>query len=574
MKFNQETILELFEGSLKSYTIPVYQRAYSWEEDQWKAFLEDLIEQSEGENNYFYGNILLEVIEKGKKYEIIDGQQRLTTLTIFMRSLLNVLKEQNKDVENVNIDFEQKQKIYFEDNGNKKLRPVDYDRAFYDTIIIDNREMFPTSESQSRILRAKKYFERKLKRYTTENLQNILNKLEDSEIIRIEFEGKKDSALMFELQNNRGKALTNMERLKSFFMYQLYVHSTADDVEKNVEYVSDLYKDIYTSIYTLNILDEDSVLSYYCQAKLPNKGYNYRNIDDVKEMVKKSKDKAEYIKVFVLGLKNSFHSIIKYQETKIENGEKLKSLDPPVWVYPFILRGYCYICSDTEDDDDKEEEELNRLFKILEIMVYRDKISNTRADIYSRINLIMQNYEGDNDSLKHEINEKFNKEYHWSYKRMRDEIRGGYMYQNPAIKYTLWEYEKHIQNKGYAIKNISIKKESIEHISPQTPTDESESLESGYEVTKDNVYEETFIEKYLNCIGNLMIISQSHNSSIGNRPFKEKLKSYNSNPLLNQQAEIKEFLIKGRQEWKKESIKCRRDVIVKFVLDNWDFCKV
>lgn len=86
MQFKQETILSLFDSSQKSYIIPVYQRAYSWEEEQWNAFIEDLVEQTEGENSYFYGNILLEIIKKGKEYEIIDGQQRLTTLTIFMRS--------------------------------------------------------------------------------------------------------------------------------------------------------------------------------------------------------------------------------------------------------------------------------------------------------------------------------------------------------------------------------------------------------------------------------------------------------------------------------------------------------
>ncbi|WP_225969062.1 HNH endonuclease family protein [Treponema pedis] len=114
----------------------------------------------------------------------------------------------------------------------------------------------------------------------------------------------------------------------------------------------------------------------------------------------------------------------------------------------------------------------------------------------------------------------------------------------------------------------------MEHISPQTPTDENETLESGYDVNSDNEYSEEFAEKYLNCIGNLLIISKSHNSSIGNKAFKEKLKSYNSNPLLNQQAEIKDFLIEEKIEWKKQSIDKRKQVIVNFVLNNWNFNNV
>ena len=82
MKFNTQTILGFFDSSQKSYIIPVYQRAYSWDRDQWKALLDDLKEQTQGGNDYFFGNVLLETIIEDKEYEIIDGQQRLTTLTI------------------------------------------------------------------------------------------------------------------------------------------------------------------------------------------------------------------------------------------------------------------------------------------------------------------------------------------------------------------------------------------------------------------------------------------------------------------------------------------------------------
>jgi uncharacterized protein with ParB-like and HNH nuclease domain len=90
MQFKQETILSLFDRSQRTYIIPVYQRAYAWEKDQWKAFYEDLKDQACSENHYFYGNILLETIKKEKEYEVIDGQQRLTTLTIFRGPLKTI----------------------------------------------------------------------------------------------------------------------------------------------------------------------------------------------------------------------------------------------------------------------------------------------------------------------------------------------------------------------------------------------------------------------------------------------------------------------------------------------------
>ncbi|MCX7001869.1 MAG: DUF262 domain-containing protein [bacterium] len=80
MQFIPKTVLGLFDSSQKSFVIPVYQRAYSWEVNHWNTFLSDLKEQVQGNNNYFYGNLLLETIRKDRQYEVIDGQQRLTTL--------------------------------------------------------------------------------------------------------------------------------------------------------------------------------------------------------------------------------------------------------------------------------------------------------------------------------------------------------------------------------------------------------------------------------------------------------------------------------------------------------------
>lgn len=68
-----------------------------------------------------------------------------------------------------------------------------------------------------------------------------------------------------------------------------------------------------------------------------------------------------------------------------------------------------------------------------------------------------------------------------------------------------------------------------------------------------------------------MLISGSHNASIGNKPFGEKLSTYNGNPLLNQQAEIAGFSINEAEKpvWKSKSIENRQEKIVKFAIDTW-----
>lgn len=75
MQFRQTTILGLFDSSQKHFIIPVYQRAYSWDKEQWNIFLSDLKEQIVGDNNYFYGIILLETIEKILNTKLLMGNK-------------------------------------------------------------------------------------------------------------------------------------------------------------------------------------------------------------------------------------------------------------------------------------------------------------------------------------------------------------------------------------------------------------------------------------------------------------------------------------------------------------------
>jgi len=148
------------------------------------------------------------------------------------------------------------------------------------------------------------------------------------------------------------------------------------------------------------------------------------------------------------------------------------------------------------------------------------------------------------------------------------------MYGNNVLNYLLWMYEGEIQNRWYMVNqvNVRIENEQIEHISPQNPTN-WDPLETGYDVDENNEYSEEFILKQLNCIGNLMLISGSHNASIWNKPFNSKLESYRNNPLLNQQNEIKDFyeLENDLPVWKSNSIIKRQKKIIDFSVKKWDF---
>lgn len=563
MDFYRKTTLGLFDSSQKSFEIPVYQRAYSWEKDQWQTFLSDLLDQIEGENNYFYGNILLETIKKDVRYEIIDGQQRLTTLTIFIRSILNVLKKREKELEG--FDFQTKENIFLKNGGNIKLRPVEYDRPCFDSLIIDNQNKFETNTpSQVRMKEAKALFMTELDKLKTDVLLRVLTKIETTDLTIIELEGKKDSALMFELENNRGKDLTNMEKIKSYFMYQMYVYSDPEQTETNIENVSNIFKLIYLIINDFKKLNEDSVLIYHNNAYI--KGYGYRTLEDVKEVFKKSDDKIDWIKKYISELYTSFSNMKKFENSDNLYAKKLSKVNAPAFIYPFVIRGYKYF----GDNSTK----LNTLFNILEVLTFRARLINSRANIQERLNSILLTFKGSLINLKQEIKSKLNKSWYWSDANTKNYLNGG-MYGNKVLNYLLWEYENSIQNKGYSIKNFSLESEQIEHISPKTPTD-GEPIATGYDLNEDREYSEDFLSKHLNSLGNLMLISGSHNASIGNKAFKDKLTSYKANPLLNQQAEIKDFVTSENESvsWKSESIEKRHKKIVDFAIQRWSFDKI
>ncbi|WP_231996619.1 DUF262 domain-containing protein [Helicobacter cinaedi] len=259
MKPTESTLEGFFQGE-KQFFIPVYQRAYSWEEPQWKIFLEDLEEATKGENHYFFGNVLLEK-DGNNRLDIIDGQQRLTTIIIFVRCLVNVLDSKGYDKE----QLEYIKQDYLENRKKPKLNALEYDRDyFYDVIIAnsDNKHK-PQTPSQKRILEAKKFFTKELKSKEITQLEEILKAMQKAQIIKLEFDNKKDSVLMFELQNNRGKDLTNMEKLKSYLAYQIYTYSDKDSAETKLDEMTSVFKEIYRVVNDIKQLNEDAILGYF-----------------------------------------------------------------------------------------------------------------------------------------------------------------------------------------------------------------------------------------------------------------------------------------------------------------------
>ncbi|TKX29626.1 DUF262 domain-containing protein [Campylobacter sp. MIT 12-5580] len=562
MDVSKESIKKFFSAE-KEFFIPVYQRAYSWEQSQWQAFLEDLKEAQKGENSYFFGNVLLEELDSDFRYDIIDGQQRLSTIAIFIRACIEVLAQMNIPDSDISKDefLHRIQEDYLIYRDKAKLQAVEYDRDYFDDFIIKGvtNKHEPQTPSQERIKKAKDFFVKELKKLTVEDMLKIFEVMQSAEILSIPFSNKKDSVLMFELQNNRGKDLTNMEKLKSYLAYQIYTYS--NDPEAKLKEISKIFEEIYRLIKDIK-KGEDSILSWF---NISRTDFSYRENDNSLNYKKELKQideadqKIKWINGYMCELKNAFVDFKSFENSSSIYKEYLEWLDVSE-VYPFVIKAYRLFRTDAT--------KLEQVFKSLEIIAFRDKFVGTKANLASRLSKVLKEFHSPEnlvESLKAVCSEK---EKYWSDEALDDLSRATrYWVDSKVLQYLFMRYENYLRQKdttkkAYRFSLNDIEKPEIEHIAPQK--EDKEKLASGY-----CKYDEEFIDSYLHSIGNLVLISKSHNASIGNKPFVDKLQSFKNNSLI-QQAQIETFII-TKNIWDKKAIDKRCEALEKFVLETWSF---
>lgn len=196
------------------------------------------------------------------------------------------------------------------------------------------------------------------------------------------------------LENKTLKGKTDMEKLKSYFIYQMNVYGNEDEKDINIEMISNIFKDIYRYINEIK-LDENNVLLYHNQAYI--KGYAYKTIDDVKNEFNKVQieDKIVWIKWYICELHTTFSNMKKFEFFDSQYKNYSSYLGTLTFIYPFIIKGFKYY------SDDKQK--LDELFKILEIALLRAKLINSRVNIQEKLNEILMNFVGDVVKLREDI---------------------------------------------------------------------------------------------------------------------------------------------------------------------------
>lgn len=219
------------------YAIPRYQREYTWKKDQWESLFDDVGENDPG---YFLGSIIcinqttdsLAV----QQLEVVDGQQRLTTLSLLFAAVYKCLKLREKDldedqrVELINL----KRKLVLK-KGDDQLRVIpqiqnnnqnDYRAVLSDVGVISTFDT-PAYAGNRKIFRALRYFQSRIEEMVDgkhDHLASImafLDKVSQACLVKIEVASHADAYTLFESLNNRGLPLTAIDLIKNKLLARL-----------------------------------------------------------------------------------------------------------------------------------------------------------------------------------------------------------------------------------------------------------------------------------------------------------------------------------------------------------------
>lgn len=550
--------------------VPTYQRAYSWDTEFDKSktqkhvnvFLTDLEDynKSLASTPYYFGHFLFE--EKSEShFGVIDGQQRLTTIVIFLSALFSRLKSIRTLTENEEVLFENMIKR----KSNYIFSTVDYDNQLFKDYVVDqtkkNKNGLET-ESARRIVNAFDFFTKALSDKDEVYLTKMLKTINEASCSTHPVKNESEAIQMFIFQNNRGKKPSNLEIIKAQFMFNVHLYG-GDEKDSLIDEIKNRFEKIYKSISSIEYkIDEDDVLVYTLRVHF-NSLWESNAIDKINKLLSEN-NPIPFIKSFTNSLAVSFeHLTTFFGKDERENIEihSLITLGGFATAIPFVIKAYAF---------GLRTNEICKICSSMEAMVLRHRLIGTRAELTSRINDVYQNFTLEQPDIKPIVDRiewmknVSNDSWWWAYwnkNELEKSIQGG-MHHSTA-KFLLWKYENYLEHQGksgYSVTRFDkIESPELEHIAPQTPTN-GEPIAAGY-----CEYDEEFRNQYIDCLGNYLLLSKSHNCSVGNRPFSEKRSSYNH---LGQQREI-QSMTSDTEIWNKEKISLRKGKIVKFILENF-----
>ncbi len=531
--------------------VPFFQRAYVWGEENWDELLDDLFDNGK---SHFLGSIILKQtpVASGnvKEVLIIDGQQRLTTLSILIRAIYDTVSDESKGkIKGYVNQCLMYQTDPFSDKWFVKIRHSKIDRKYYEAVI--KGEYYSDEKTDSNnIVRCYKHFLKRLKDAPVEKCEKLFSSLvtniDNKILVVIDLTDADNEQSIFDTINSAGVRLSSADIIKNaLFQKALDLYSEEEVVNLHTEYWENIFsEDTETVEYwsterTLGRIKRDNLEILLHSIAVINgffdpEKHSLSDITDVYKNYFKSFDVKSLLD-FLKSLK-SYASLYKQKMYSFSVGEEFEFNKPEKRLMhilsvceistfnPYIL----YLYNKYSDDG----ETLQKLLRELEIYVIRRFICNLTAKNYNKI---CKDCIDDEDKIRNLLineSEMNDANFEAAFKKVNNK-------QAALILFWIELYKRSVDKK-YDLKKLSYKY-TLEHIMPQKWEEYWSSVpvvgEDG-EVIKDKEKAKQYRYEMIYNIGNMTLLNKSLNTSLRNYEIARKINGEGKRKGIKDYADI------------------------------------
>lgn len=573
-------ICDYFYGAMTLFVIPLYQRKYAWQQKHCARLFEDLKKiHREGIYSHFFGSIVAtRVNETDDDLLIIDGQQRITTLSLLILAGLNAVA--NGDMEQGDEDIEEVRKNYLYAVRRRverkiKLKPIEGDLEAYDALFSNNPDEFVKNTGMTSNYQL---FYQMIKA-SDMSFTDMIGAIERLTVIDIRLDSKDNPQLIFESLNSCGKDLEEADKVRNYLLMSL---STAEQEEYYRSYWSKIEK---LTDEGQEKRDKDDELTKFIRDYLTVEKGAISNIEDLYFDFKAYDEEKHYER------KDLLEKMLKYaryyrQITKGETGNarldrKLRQISyiGTTVHLPFFMAFFDYANENALDEDD--------VFKVLDVIENywaRRIICNYPANalqkmfstLHTEIKKIYQRHKDRGTELTLPYSQVLiyvllKKQGTASFpddNEVKECFPTRQIYRIPS-NYRCFLFER-MENENSPEANDTIVDKmmsgdfTIEHIMPQTLTPQwKQELGEDWE----NIY-----NTYIHTFANLTLTG--FNVSYSNHSFQEKKEGYidrkgNKIDGFDNSAFRLSNYIKHCSKWTLDELKERQELLLKNFLQLW-----
>ena len=518
MKANELPINNFLQAPNVQFVIPVYQRNYDWRTNECKELVNDIISvENENRGTHFIGSIVFihegtYSISEVKELVIIDGQQRLTTITILYVALYSFAKDNGMQNEAEMLYNMFLTNQYVQNEASKlKLKQTDNNSLAFKAIMLGTEREF---QGYSNVIENYNFFRSVIS--SEEVFHTIKNGIRRLIFVEISLERDKDDPQrIFESLNSTGLELSQSDLIRNFILMDLEpkeqfrvfesiwnpIEENARDLVKQKSLVSDYIRD-YLTLKTKKIPNKSNVYAEFKRLYGNKKEDRFQqNLENIKSLSVHYKKLINPQTVADAALKRELEYIARLEINV---------------AYPFLLQ----VFEDVENGI-IETPTLIAILKLIQSYTWRRFITGLPTNALNKIFMSLYS-EIDRDdyyeSLEIALMKKKGSAKFPSNEEIRTALKDKDVYNTlPKNRNYFFELLENYNNREYVdTTNSSI---TIEHIFPQNP---SESWST--EISQEDYFE--LKEHRLNTIGNLTL--SGNNGSLSNKSFSEK-KEMNNN---------------------------------------------